>query len=137
MHRKPVKPELLPDNAALSAVSPADAETALRGGGQQALRRAALPERRPDGIWGGPGAGACCTICGAGVSRDEVELEIEFARDDGPGVDRYHVHVCCFAAWEAELRKAEAARSCRVLPGSGEKRQNAARDHHTPRRGTA
>lgn len=132
-----MKPELLPDHALSSAASPADGETILRGGERQALRSAALPKRRPDGIWGGPGAGACCTICGAGVSRDEVELEIEFARDDGPGVDRYHVHVRCFAAWEAELRKAEAARACRLLPGTGEKRQNGARDETSLRRGRA
>ena len=132
-----MKPELRPDNAASSAASPADGETILRGGGRQALRGAGLPERRPDGIWGGPGAGACCTICGAGVSRDEVELEIEFAGDDGPGVDRYHVHVSCFAAWEAELRKAEAARARRVLPGTGEKRQNGDRDDTSLRRGRA
>ena len=132
-----MKPELLPDDSASSAASPADGEAILRGGARQALRSAALPERHPDGIWGGPGAGACCTICGAGVARDEMELEIEFARGDGPGVDRYHVHVSCFAAWEAELRKAEAARACRVLPGTGKKRQNGARDDNSLRRGPA
>ena len=131
-----MKTELLPEHSASSAASPAGGEAILRGGEGQAPG-SALPERRPDGIWGGPGAGASCTICGAGVSRDEVELEIEFARGDGPGVDRYYVHVSCFAAWEAELRKAEAVRVCGVLPGTGEKRQNGARDDNSLRRGRA
>lgn len=123
----------LPDTTATEVAFPADADPG--DGGLRALGIVGLPARRPDSIWGGPGGGACCTICGAQLSDDEMELEIEFAREDGFGADRYHVHVSCFAAWEAELRKAEAASSRPVLPGSGEKRQNAARDDLWFRRG--
>jgi hypothetical protein len=128
-----MKPELLPDTTASRAASLANGET----GGERlrSLEGGRLPERRPDSIWGGPGAGACCTICNAHLSSDEMELEIEFARGNGFGADRYHVHVGCFAAWEAELRKAEAAGSHPVLPGTGEKRQNGARDDLSLRRG--
>ena len=129
-----MKPQALalPDTTAPGAAIPADGETG--DGGTLALRNGRLPARRPDSIWGGPGAGACCTICDAHLSDDEMELEIEFAREDGLGADRYHVHVSCFAQWEAELRKTEA-RLRPVLPGAGEKRENGARDDLSCRRG--
>ena len=61
-----------------------------------------LPNRRPDRIWGGPGVGADCILCREPVTCDEVEFEVEFARNGThPGVDRYHVHVRCWTAWES------------------------------------
>jgi hypothetical protein len=40
------------------------------------------------------------------VKEDELEFEIQFARDgDHPGLDKFHVHVRCFAAWEFERTK--------------------------------
>jgi hypothetical protein len=37
------------------------------------------------------------------VGRDELEFEIQFAHDgSNPGLDKYHVHLRCFAAWEFE-----------------------------------
>jgi hypothetical protein len=37
------------------------------------------------------------------VTKDEQEFEIEFARDgDNPGLDKFHVHIRCFAVWELE-----------------------------------
>ena len=119
-----MKPESVADTSAARATTPADGAAAPG----QALNGGKLPERRPDSIWGGPGAGAGCTICGAYVSEDQMELEIEFAREDGLGVDRHHVHVSCFAAWEAELRKTEAAGSSPALPRTWDKRQNNGRD---------
>lgn len=48
---------------------------------------------------------AKCSVCGRHVT-DELEFQIEFARDgDNPGLDRYHVHIRCFAAWEFERGK--------------------------------
>jgi hypothetical protein len=30
-----------------------------------------------------------------------MEFEIQFVRDgDNPGLDKYHVHIRCYAAWE-------------------------------------
>ena len=66
-----------------------------------------LPTRRPDRVWGGPGVGADCTICGVPVRRDENEFEIEFVRDgDGTGPATYHLHIECFAAWEGQANLA-------------------------------
>jgi hypothetical protein len=43
------------------------------------------------------------------IQRDELELEIEYVRDgNADTVDKYHVHVRCFATWERE-RKLEDA----------------------------
>jgi hypothetical protein len=75
------------------------------------IRAGKLPNRRPDRTWGGPGVGADCAICDAPVTHEEVEFEIEFARNgDRPGPDAYHVHVSCYAAWEFERHKLELAR---------------------------
>jgi len=36
-----------------------------------------------------------------------LEFEIQFARDGAnPGLDNFHIHVRCFAAWEFERKKA-------------------------------
>ena len=95
-------------------------ESALRAKARELIRAGKLPTRRPERTWGGPGEGAHCTICSAPVNRDEVEFEIEFTREDnGPGLDRFHVHVPCFAAWELECQNLELADGT-ILPGKGE-----------------
>jgi hypothetical protein len=38
--------------------------------------------------------------------RQQLEFEIQFRRDgDNPGLDKFHVHIRCFAAWEFERRQ--------------------------------
>jgi hypothetical protein len=45
-------------------------------------------------------------VCELPVTKDELEFEIQFARDgDNPGLDKFHVHIRCFAAWELERGK--------------------------------
>ena len=78
-------------------------EPILREKARAAVQSGKLPARRPDRTWGGPGVGASCTICELPVQRDEMEFEIEF---DTPGLDKFHVHVRCLAAWELERRSA-------------------------------
>ncbi len=40
------------------------------------------------------------------VKSNELEVECQFARDgDNPGLDKFHVHVRCFAASEFERTK--------------------------------
>jgi hypothetical protein len=57
----------------------------------------------PDRTWGGPGVGAVCVICDLPVRPTEMEFEIQFQRNgENPGLDKYHVHIRCFAAWEFE-----------------------------------
>lgn len=82
----------------------------LREKVRELIRGRTLPNRRPDRMWGGPGAGVECAICRASVTADEVEFEIEFARNDNDaGFDTYHVHVHCHAAWESERHEAAAS----------------------------
>jgi len=82
-------------------------EKMLREKARAVVQSGKLPSRRPDRTWGGPGVGAACAVCELPVTRAELEFEIQFARDgDNPGLDKFHVHVQCFAAWEFERRNA-------------------------------
>ena len=81
-------------------------ESILREKARAAIQNGKLPSRRPDRTWGGPGIGAVCSICELPVRKDELEFEIQFASDgDNPGLDKFHVHIRCFAAWEFERSK--------------------------------
>ena len=82
-------------------------EKMLRDKARVVVQEGKLPSRRPDRTWGGPGVGAACAVCELPVEKTEMEFEIEFARDgDNPGLDKFHVHFRCFAAWEFERRTA-------------------------------
>ena len=81
-------------------------ERQIRALARKALRAGNLPRRDPDGTWGGPGVGALCVICGEPVTPDQVEYEIEFTYDGAtPRLDKYALHIRCFAAWEMERTK--------------------------------
>ena len=81
-------------------------EPRLREQAHAATQTGKLPSRAPDRMWGGPGVGADCAVCGLPVTREQLEFEIQFARDgDNPGLDTFHVHLRCFAAWEFERNK--------------------------------
>jgi hypothetical protein len=74
---------------------------------REAVRRGKLPSRDPDSTWGGPGVGAACAVCELPVAKDQLEIEIEFARDGSQAdPDRYHVHTRCFTAWQFERKRA-------------------------------
>jgi hypothetical protein len=78
-------------------------EGLLRQQARAAIQSGKVPANRPDRTWGGPGVGARCVICEKPVSRDELEFEFQFAHDgDNPGLDKFHLHLRCFAAWEFE-----------------------------------
>ena len=82
-------------------------ESVLRAKAREVVRAGKLPNRRPDRTWGGPGVGAPCSVCGGAVTKEQMELEIQFAHDGAvPGLDKFHIHVRCFAAWEFERGKA-------------------------------
>jgi hypothetical protein len=71
-----------------------------------ALIAGKLPARSPDRTWGGPGVGAPCVICAEPVTKDQIEYELQFSHDgDMPGLDKYALHMRCFAAWEMERTK--------------------------------
>ena len=83
-------------------------EKILREKARAVVRAGKLPSRRPDRTWGGPGVGASCAVCTLPVQPSEMEFEIQFARDGtDPGLDKFHVHIRCFAAWEFERRATE------------------------------
>lgn len=49
-------------------------------------------------------------MCERTVTRDELEFEIQFARDGAsPGLDKFHIHIRCFTAWEFERKKARSS----------------------------
>jgi hypothetical protein len=75
--------------------------------GARASETGPIPDRRPDFIWAGPGAGATCSICGATAGPDDVEFELEFTSEIEAGSQTYHVHASCFTAW----REGRSARS--------------------------
>jgi hypothetical protein len=82
-------------------------ENLLREKARAVIREGKMPKGAPDRTWGGPGVGAPCSVCGLPVTKDEKEFEIQFSRDgDNPGLDKFHVHIRCFAAWEFERRSA-------------------------------
>ena len=67
----------------------------------EALRLGKLPSGQPDRLWGGLGVGVVCIICRNPVARDQIEVAIQFARNEPVrGLDKYHFHLPCFAAWE-------------------------------------
>ena len=81
-------------------------EPELRKLARAALRAGKLPRGEPDRTWGGPGVGAPCSVCEKAVTPKQVEYEIQFAHDGAnPGLDKYHVHLRCFAVWELERTK--------------------------------
>lgn len=79
-------------------------ESVLRAWAREAVKTGKLPDRPPERIWGGPGSGAPCAMCGKTVANEDVEFELQFASDQGPGAANCHVHARCFAAWELERR---------------------------------
>ena len=51
--------------------------------------------------------GAASSVSDLAIGHDQLEFEIQFAHDGAePGLDKCHVHVRCFAAWEFERRGA-------------------------------
>ena len=81
-------------------------ESTLRVQARWLIQAGKLPNRLPDRIWGGPGAGTPCAVCGAPVKQDEAELEVEWS--EGASTS-HHFHAPCFAALELEIREREPA----------------------------
>jgi len=79
-------------------------EPRLREQARAVIQSGKFPSRNPDRTWGGPGVGAPCSVCEKPVTKEEMEFEIQFDGDN-PGLDKFHVHIRCFAAWEFERNK--------------------------------
>jgi hypothetical protein len=80
----------------------------LREKARAAVQSGRLPARSPDRTWGGYGVGVKCAICELPVTKQEAEFEIEYGEGHHPGIDTFHVHVRCFAAWEFERTLGDA-----------------------------
>jgi hypothetical protein len=79
-------------------------ECFLREKAQEAIRNGKLPAVKPGRTWGGPGNGTRCSMCGEPVTQGQMELEIEYRRaGTTPGLDKYYLHVRCFAVWESVI----------------------------------
>jgi len=57
----------------------------LRRRVREAIDTGKLPDRSPVGVWGGPGCGASCAICGERIGVDEIGFELEFSAGDELG----------------------------------------------------
>ena len=83
-------------------------DDALRAKTRAAIKSGKLPAfRRPDRAWGGDGVGAPCAVCESPVRRNDLEFEIQFEHKAGaaPGLEKFHMHLHCFAMWELERTK--------------------------------
>jgi hypothetical protein len=95
------------------------------------MKAGKLPEHPPERMWGGPGTGGFCALCGKAIGTEEFEIELQFASDEAPGKANYHVHAVCFAAWEIEPRNRrsnghplpEAGNEC-IMPNRERKTTN-------------
>lgn len=85
------------------------AEAILREQAREAMKTGRLPARPADRTSRGPGAGALCSVCNVPIRKSVMEMQVECAQEGEPaGVDTYHVHVRCFAAWEFERENARS-----------------------------
>jgi hypothetical protein len=85
-------------------------EAILREKARGAIRTGRLlAVRRPDRVWAGAGAEAPCAVCERPIHRHDLEVEIQFAHRGAasPNMDKFNLHLRCFAAWELERHLAE------------------------------
>jgi hypothetical protein len=67
----------------------------------EAVARGLLPPLLPEKTWDGFGDGSPCSVCGHAITTEQLETDFEDS-----GRRPYHLHIQCFATWEA------VARSC-------------------------
>ena len=78
----------------------------IRALARQALEDGRLPRREPDGTWGGKAADVPCAICGERIRPDHWSTSCNSGMTASKrGVDVFHLHLRCFAAWEMERTK--------------------------------
>ena len=85
-------------------------EESLRLAARDAMRRDAVPRRRPEHTWGGPGNGAQCPICQDMLATGEMAFDLEFENDAENPTCNLQMHLRCFAAWELERDSVANAR---------------------------
>jgi hypothetical protein len=80
-------------------------EAEIRALARGVLQTRTLPRHDPDRTWGGPGVDKPCTICGLRIPADTTEYELQFRNGQTADLDRFHLHLRCFAVWELERTK--------------------------------
>jgi hypothetical protein len=79
-------------------------DSVLSGRVRELMKVGKLPRHRPARLWGGPGSGESCAVCGKTIGTGEVEMELQFTSEGGTGTGNYHTHARRFAVWERELQ---------------------------------
>ena len=69
-----------------------------------AIQAGKIPNRHADRTVSVQGVGATCPICDLPVRGDGV-VEIQLAPDGDAGLDKHHLHIQCYAAWEFERER--------------------------------
>ena len=97
-------------------------ESELRARAAELIREGRLPDRAPARVWGGPGSGVTCALCGEVIPSNEMEYEADATI--GTVARILHFHFVCHAAWQLECLRADfEARAS----GGGEKPPTAPR----------
>jgi hypothetical protein len=79
------------------------AETQLRTRARALIQGGQLPALSDGHVWGGPGSEKPCCLCGAVITRAEIEYEIADPADPEGGQDRrFQFHLWCHSAWQEE-----------------------------------
>jgi hypothetical protein len=108
----------------------------LRRKARAAIEAGTLPRHSSERVWGGPGNGECCAVCGRPVPPDELVFEIEIVAETGRSAER-DFHPRCFAAWELECDPKLALCGPRLLPVGSQGVTIACSEHEPPQeRGT-
>src|SRR5262249_32598716 len=79
-----------------------DVARALRDKAKVGIVSGSLPTAKPNRVWGGPGAGFACAVCGVPIERQEIEFELQFVVTGAAEPAVYRFHTACHAAWELE-----------------------------------
>jgi hypothetical protein len=74
----------------------------LRDRVQELIRSGTFPKWPPDRLWGGPGAGIGCAVCGEPVSQAQVGYEVEFQNALGAAITQCF-HVRCYSQLESQM----------------------------------
>lgn len=70
-------------------------ESALRDKAKAGILSGRLPSRSSSSCWGGPGAGESCDLCGAPITKDDIEMELDATQASKDS--RFHIN--CYAIW--------------------------------------
>lgn len=60
-----------------------------------------LPCEMPATVWGGPGSGEQCSLCGAPITSQEIEFEYAYQARD------FRFHRLCHGLWQLECERAQ------------------------------